>query len=146
MSLLEEIRAASLAARKAKAPNASFLITLLGEAIRPGKDNGNRESTDEEVTKVIRKFKAGLDESIKALQARGDKAGLDKLTIEMTALSPFLPQLLSEVELRSIIETLILGSPSPNIGQIMGALKKSYNGKYDGALASKIIKETLSND
>lgn len=145
MSLLEQIRAASLAARKAKSANASFLITLLGEATRPGKDNGNRESTDEEVFKVINKFKAGLDESIKAMQARNDEAGLQKLNNEMAALTPFLPQLLTESELRNIIEALISGSPSPSIGQIFGALKKSYGGKFDGEMASAIIKETLSH-
>ncbi|MSU91884.1 hypothetical protein GE300_20115 [Rhodobacteraceae bacterium 2CG4] len=57
MSLLQTIRADALAARKAKAPEAGVLVTLIGEIdtkakLRPA----GSELTDDEVVAVVKKF------------------------------------------------------------------------------------------
>ncbi|HLP27579.1 MAG TPA: hypothetical protein VK147_02990, partial [Candidatus Didemnitutus sp.] len=61
--LLQQIRDAALAARKAAFGPAAepqwrkdLLVTLLSEAEMFGKNEANRESTDEEVIGVIKKF------------------------------------------------------------------------------------------
>jgi len=65
MSLLQDIKNASLEARKIKSELSSFLVTLYAEAAKIGKDSGNRESTDEEVIKILKKFKSNAEELIK---------------------------------------------------------------------------------
>lgn len=144
MSLLQELKDASVEARKCKSVLSSFMITLYSESAMVGKTKGNRESTDEEVLSVIRKFKAGAEEVLGILQSKTerDTVAISRALSELTILNSYLPVLYSEEELSEIIQTII-NNGATNIGQIMGALKAQHSGKYDGALASKIIKELL---
>jgi hypothetical protein len=61
MSLIQTIKADQVQARKARSASASILTTLIGEAEMIGKNAGDRESTDEEVIAIIKKFIKNLD-------------------------------------------------------------------------------------
>ena len=64
MSLIQDIKSASLVARKAReTKKAESLITLYSEASMIGKNDGNRESTDAETIAVIKKFIKNIDET-----------------------------------------------------------------------------------
>jgi len=62
MTLMEQIKTAQVTARKTGAQEASLLTTLLGEAAMVGK-NANRETTDQEVVAVVKKFVKNIDEN-----------------------------------------------------------------------------------
>ena len=82
--ILEKIKNASLAARKAKeALAATLLTTLYSEAVNVGKNNGNRDTTDAEAVAVVKKFLKGVDETISYLE----KTGGDNATALTTARS-----------------------------------------------------------
>lgn len=134
MTLLERIRAKSLAARKAHSPIASFLVTLLSEASLPGK-NANRESTDAETQSVIEKFMKNAKANL--------KLGVFGAGNEITTLEEFIPQQLTEDELRALV-TELTDTYDGNIGAIMSHLKEEYSGHYDGKTAASIIKEVLT--
>jgi uncharacterized protein YqeY len=136
MSKIQEIKDSLLQARKSRDTLSSALLsTLLGEALMIGKNDGNRESTDAEVIKVIKKFIANNEETIKLT---GPNA---KLGAEIVTLESFLPAQLSADELDRIISDLIL--KGNNMGQVMKLLKEQYAGTYDGAAASALIKAKL---
>jgi uncharacterized protein YqeY len=145
MTLIFEIKAAQLAARKERrAADVAVLTTLIGEAEIIGKNDGNRAVTDQEVQAVIKKFIKNIDEVLKVVNP-----GSDQFTTaqeEKILLSTFLPVQLSEADLRLIIQTVIdahqLVAPK-GLGVLMKELKDSHNGTYDGALASKLAKELL---
>ena len=62
MTLLAKLKADSLQARKdGNKVAANLLVTLVSEATMVGKNAGNRDSTDEEVQRVVKKF---LDNTI----------------------------------------------------------------------------------
>lgn len=149
MKLIEKIKAEQLAARKAKnSTRAQVLTTLIGEADMIGKNADNRTPTDEEVVAILKKFIKNLDEVIRIAGDYRDSDRLDSAVGEKDILSEFLPQQLTEKELRGIIQTLVdsLENKSPkDMGKVLGSLKQTYAGMYDGALASKITKELLSN-
>lgn len=140
MSLLSQIRDQSLAARKAKDTVAvALLVTLLSEAERPGLDDGKRESTDAEVMATVRKFLKNIGETI---AARGET---DTLVREKTILEGFLPQQMSEDQLREAIVAIaadkgIAHITAKDTGALMGGLKARYAGQYDGGQASALIK------
>ena len=145
MSLLQQIREDSVIARKAKAVEALFLVTLLGEASRPGLDDGKRESTDAEVVKVVKKFTDGAKELLAAVEKVDDKAKIVACKLELELLAKYTPQQMSEDEIKAAIESFVEAAPgNPNIGQIMGFLKNSFAGKYDAGVASKLVKELLT--
>lgn len=141
MSLIQTIKAAQLQARKAKSFSVPVLTTLIGEADAVGKNNGNREVTDAEVVAMIKKFVKNLDEVIKVAPAGSSAHGAS--LAEKGVLEAFLPQQLSEAELKVVLADII-DVGEPNMGQVMKELKAKYDGQYDGALASKLIKEMLA--
>lgn len=150
MSLLQQIKDASLEARKNKRGDASFLITLYAEAARIGKDKGQRISTDQEVIAVLKKFRDNAQIVINtAEQYPSDKAreSAKQAALELATIDWFLPTMMTKDELEAVINGYIVSTPeltSKSMGVIMGMLKLDYPGKYDGAMASTLVKEALS--
>lgn len=150
MSLLQQIKDASLTARKQKDSMAAFLVTLYAEAARVGKDKGQRDSTDEEVIAVLEKFKKGAREIIETAQDNpSDYANTlaAEAQQEILLLEQYLPKQLSEDELTAIINGYVVSTPdvsAKSMGLIMGKLKQEHGGLYDGSLASRLVKEALS--
>lgn len=145
MSLLKSIKDNQLQARKNKKKELSTsLTTLLGEAAMVGKNNGDRESTDEEVIIVIKKFIKNNEEVIKFADIES-KVYINALE-ENVCLTRYLPDQLTESEISNIVLQYIEGldeTPS-NMGEIMRFLKENYAGKYNGKDASNIVKELLN--
>jgi len=143
--LINTIKADQLQARKNKiSGEISLLTTLLGEASMPGKNDGNRESTDEEVIAVIKKFIKNANEIIKA--ADGGLGMSTSAQAEIDILEKYLPKQLSEAELVIAINEIVDDLPEKNpraMGQVMGMLKKKYQGNYDGKSASTLVKAAL---
>lgn len=143
--LLESIRLQSLEARRAKDTlRATLLVTLFAEAARVGKDAGNRETTDEETQKVVRKFLKGVDESLAVLK---DESARATAQAEKAILEGLLPQKVAGAELRAVVEELVAALPekgSKQMGAVMKALKERLAGAYDGAEATVLVKAALA--
>jgi uncharacterized protein YqeY len=146
MSLLQQIKEDSVQLRKLKDANAATLITLYSECAMFGKTNGNRDTTDEECVKIVKKFIAGAEELQGFFEKRGDAEKAAKATDELKMFNKYVPQQMSELQLRTYLDILIgeIEHSEKNMGRIMAELKRLYPGQYDGALASKIVKEMLS--
>ena len=144
--LIDKIRADMIQARKTGSGVAkSLLVTLFAEASRVGKDKRNGLSTDEECISVIRKFAANADETYKILSGCGKDTSA--LTQELAILQSYLPQQMTVDELTVVIEQIVLDqnlSGPKAIGQVMANLKASHAGKYDGKMASDIVKKVFS--
>ncbi len=142
MSLLQQIKSKSVQFRKNKDPMAVFLITLYSESSRPGLDDGKRESTDEEVIRVLKKFKDGakmvMDNSSSTTAETYLQAQQEILLID-----DFLPRQMTSDELHQIIKNTI-DTGVNNLGGIMKYLNTHHAGLYDGALASQITRQLLA--
>ena len=142
MTLFEKIKADQLAARKAHNSLASSLLTtLIGEAAMIGKNNGDRDVTDAEVQAVIKKFVKGMDETLDYLKDSTSEASATILA-EKALLIPYLPTQMDEEELTKVVE-LIVFEVGGNMGKVMAELKTRYAGKYDGKMASTIVKSVI---
>jgi len=144
--LFEQLKKDSLLARKEKNTiSANLLSTLISEASMIGKNDGNREPTNEEIYGIIKKFLKSNKESIAALEQSQRDSTNEKE--EKAILESYLPKQLPEEELEKIIQEMIdkLPEKSPKLmGKIMGDLKKDYSGLFDGQMASNIAKKLLS--
>ena len=141
MSTLSQIKSdLDIARRERNSELLTLLVTLYSESSMVGKTKRNGESTDEEVLSVIRKFKVGVEEIIKI------KGNTPELDFEISLYNQYLPQLLSEAELSVIISDIVneLPDKSPKqMGSVMKTLKDKYLGRYDGNLASQLVKKIL---
>lgn len=152
MSLIENIKADQIAARKAKnAVAATLLTTLLGEANMVAKNAQRDLPTDGEVAAVLKKFLDGNAATQEALQkARATDATLERLAVaveEQKILEGFkslLPKQLTEDELKAIVREAIVNGAKEDMGALMGVLKKNHEGLYDGKLASAVVRAALA--
>lgn len=146
MTLLEKIKQDNIAARKAKnTVKSALLTTLVSEISNIGKNDGNRETTEPESIAVVKKFIKGVDETLKALEFSSNPRVLVAIE-EKKILESYLPTQLSEIELTAVVDQIIstLADRSPKqMGVVMKRLKEMHDGRYDGKIASGIIKSRL---
>jgi hypothetical protein len=133
--LIEQIKKNQIQARKARnALEASLLTTLIGELETAAKSTG-KAIDDAAVVATVKKFIKNIEQLLAAAPSEAAEA-------ERALLQQYLPKQLSEDQLRAAI-TEIIGAGQAAVGQIMGELKKKFSGQYDGALASKLVKEMV---
>lgn len=118
---------------------------ILNEEVALGRrDEG---LSDEEIEKIIAREVKKRNESA-ALYDQNDRSELaDNERKEIEVISRYLPEQLSEDELRSIIAAKIaeLGVSGPQaMGQVIGAVKQQVGSKADGATLARIVKESLN--
>ena len=141
MTLIEQIKAAQLTARKNRdAAAAASLTTLIGEAEMIGK-NANRVVHDLEVVGILKKFIDNIDFTLSKVIE-----GTEKHIAEKTLLQQFLPSQLDVIQLTKIIvaiKTEVGATTQKDMGKIMALLKSRHEGTYDGKVASAIVKSAL---
>jgi len=130
MSLQTQIREDMIAAMKSRdTETVSLLRVVAGEFGRVGKD-----LSDEEALKVLRKMSENATE-------------LGNLE-EVEILDKYLPQMLGEFQLKTIIGGIIQKnqySGMQDMGKVMGTLKSHpMTAQIDGKIASQITRELLS--
>lgn len=138
-NLLEQIEEDRLQARKDQRRfKSGVLTTLVAEAAMVGKNaTPPRQSTDEEVVSVIKKFIKNIDQTLSFLgdpEKRND-VEYESLIQEKKVLEEYLPSQLSEAGLREIAFTFT------NKGEFMQFLKINHPGQYDGRLASDVFSQ-----
>lgn len=148
--LLEKLKNEQLAARKNKeAVAVSLLTTLYSEAVNVGKNDGNRQTTDDEVISVVKKFIKSAMENKEIYTKSSNLEKLSLITQELVLLQEYLPETVSDEKIKlatlKIIADLSLPKNSASMGRIMKELKSQFGSSLDGGVASKLIKELLSS-
>jgi uncharacterized protein YqeY len=139
--LMQQLKADQLQARKnGNKAEATLLTTLIGEAATIGKNDGNRETNDQEVIQVIKKFIKGVDDTLTILYAQRSYDSAETMEQEKKILSAYLPKQMNGQE---IMDALAASGLQLNKGTCMKYLKDNFAGKFDGKLASQIIDELL---
>jgi uncharacterized protein YqeY len=143
MSLIAQIKKDLMTARKARQQfEINSLTTLVGEAEMIGKNAGNRETTDEEVIKLIGKTVSGINDTVKLLPST-DARVADMLK-ERELISKYLPQAISDEKVKediaAVLKTFLLKVEPKSMGVVSKSLKEAYGLQYDGAQVSRIFK------
>ena len=144
--LVNEIKNMLDKARKEKNKEASFLSMLYSEVAMVGKNNGNRETTNDEALKILQKTKHTTQEVIQTAIKTGRVDVVNKSEHELKIIESFLPVEKTREELDSIIESFLQETDRSKkaMGIVMKKLKENFAGQYDGKVASEILKNKLS--
>ena len=131
MNLKERINADFMTAFKAKdMDRKNFLGVVKGEIQNEeGRKIGRTVSSDDMVIAILRKMEKSLKQT-----------NTPEAISELEYIKPYLPQLMSEEQIRQIIAGYIV-SGFTNAGAIMGTFNKEHKGLADNKLVSEIIKE-----
>lgn len=103
--------------------------------------------TDQQAIEVLSSCAKKRRESIEQYEKGGRSDLVQKEQFELDIITSFLPQQLSEDELRQLITTAITqsGADSPQkMGLVMKILMPQIKGKADGKLVNKIVSELLA--
>jgi uncharacterized protein len=103
--------------------------------------------TDETETKALQKMVKQRKETADLYITQNRKDLADVELSQAAVIEAYLPQQMSEDEIKSEIAKIIAttGAASPaDMGKVMGVASKQLAGKADGKLISTIVKELLS--
>jgi len=140
MTVIEKLKAESLRLRKERNPIAASITFALSEIEKVGKNNGNRETTDDEAIKVIQKLVATIDENLKVATDDGRKIAFN---FEKQILQSVLPQMASEEEIRASMAKAFENFNFTNKGDVMKWAKSRWGSLADMKLVGSIASEML---
>lgn len=141
MSVIEKLKAESIALRKTRSPIAPSILFALSEIEKVGKNNGNRETTEDEAIKVIQKLIVTIDENLKLVTDENRKTAL---SFERQVLSGVLPQMASDSEITNFLRELFTGKREgdiPKKGEVMKALRDKFGALIDMKRAGQLATE-----
>ena len=102
--------------------------------------------TDEDMILILNKMVKQRRESIELYKQGGRQDLVDKETKELKKIQEYLPEQLSEEEIKEICEQAInnlKASSLKDMGKVMGIIKSKYKGSVDLSIAGKILKDKL---
>lgn len=67
----------------------------------------------------------------------------EEIEAELVVMQEFLPKQLTQEEVQAIIDQIKASQENPNMGAIMKELSAQIKGKFDGKLASQMVKDSL---
>lgn len=148
MGLSERLTEEMKAAMKAGPAGRQRLETIrfLRAALKNVEIDKKAPLTDDEVLGVIAKQVKQLRDSIVEFEKGGRQDLADKANTEIEILSSYLPEQMSEAEVRKLAQEIIaaVGAQAPrDMGKVMGPLVARTKGRADGKMVNQIVRELL---
>lgn len=123
-------------------------MRLLAAAVKYREVEVGHELTEEEFLEVVTREAKRRNEAVEAYE-RGSRPELaEKERAEAAILQAYLPEQLSEVEVRALLEEAIeaTGADEPGeVGKVMAWIMARHRGRVDGALVNALARERLSD-
>jgi uncharacterized protein len=148
--LRDDINNALKDAMKARDERRVSTLRLVNSTLKnadiEARGQGKAQLGDDEILSVLQKMIKQRQESITLYEQGGRNELAQQERDEITIISAYLPQQLSDEEMRAAIAQAITetGAASmKDMGKVIGALKQKYAGQMDFAKASAIIKGLL---
>ena len=149
--LREKINEATKAAMKAGDKLKLSTLRLMTAAIQNGdieaRTAGRKPLADDELLGVFQKLIKQRQESVELYEKGGRAELAKKEKDEIEVIKGFLPQQMSEAEVKAAIAEIIKQTNAASVkdmGKVMAALKERYAGKMDFGKASGAVKGLLA--
>lgn len=137
--IIEEIKKANVEALKSKNANLRSIYSVLINKYMQAEINAranNTEVSDVDMVKIIQKTVKELDEESANYKKVGNTEECENILLQKKAIEKYLPQMLSEEEIRRIILTL----EDKTVPSVMRHFKTNYNGKCEMKTVSDVLK------
>ncbi len=147
MGLKDDLSANVVKALKAKEKEIVSTLRFLLSAVKNKEKDLRRDITDDEVQAVALAQVKQRQDSIEQFEKGGRKDLVDKERAELEILKAYIPEQLSEDELRSIVQGAIKETGAEtmkDMGKLMKAVMAKAKGKADGKAVNEIVKELLN--
>ena len=144
--LHDDMTAALKARDEIRKSTLRMALTAITKAEVAGKEA--RELSDAEIVDVLGSEAKKRRESVVAYREAGRAELADKEQAEADILAEYLPEQLTEDEIKTLVTEAIAATGAADlgprgIGKVMGALQPKVKGKADGAVVSAEVKRQL---
>jgi uncharacterized protein YqeY len=122
-------------------------LRMVLAAVQRAEKEGKHRLSDDEMVGVLAKELKVRNESVDSFRAGGRADLVAKEEAAIAVVSEFLPQPLSEAELRALVNQAIeeTGAASPrDMGKVMGWLSPRTRGRADGKVVSQLVTQLLA--
>ena len=146
MSLFKKIQNDMYTAMKAGEKESTNTLRITLAKLKDKQIEKRDNLTEEEVIKIIQTLVKQRKESIELYIKGGRNELADIEKNEIALLKKYLPQMISENDIKNIVETVIneVGATSmSDMGKIMPEVMKRGKGLIDGRIAQKFVQESL---
>ena len=147
MPTLDQISKELLDAMKSKDAVRTSTLRMLVAALRNKEIAKPKTLTEGDVLEVIQSEAKRRRESIDEYGKAGRPDLASKEAAELNILKVYLPQMLSEAELKALVREAIQssGAKTPQeLGRVMSIIMPQIKGRADGKQAQTLVKEMLS--
>ena len=123
----------------------NILRTLLS-TLKEKQIEKKEDINEDEYLSIIKRLVKQLKESADAYQKAGRSELYEKEVSELDILKEYLPEILSQQQTLDLVKKVI-GKTSANslsdMGKVMSLIMQNGNGKVDGKIANRLVKELL---
>ncbi|MDZ7843947.1 MAG: GatB/YqeY domain-containing protein [Anaerolineales bacterium] len=147
MDIKENLREELKDAMRSNDPLRKTTLRMALAEIKNQEIEKKEELSEPEILNILQKEVKARRETIEGAEQADRQDLIAKAEAEIEVLEEFLPQQLSDDELRGLAEDVIkkVGASSmADIGSVMGQLMPQIRGKADGKDANRIVRELLS--
>lgn len=144
--LKQQIDTDTLNAMKAKDEEILSVLRMLKSAIKNKEIEAKKELEDADIVSVIQSQIKTRRDSIEMYKSGGRQELAQKEEKEIEILQKYLPEQMTEEQIREIVKKAITetrASQIQDIGKVMGKIMPELKGKADGSMISKVVKEEL---
>jgi len=124
---------------------AGTLRTLLAK-LKDRQINNRKDLTEKDCISVIKTLVKQREEAANMYEKAGRDSLAQKEKIEFDILNSYLPEMMSEVEIRNLVESVILETNAKGItemGKVMPLVMQKGGDAIDGKMANQILRELL---
>lgn len=149
MSLKEQLTEDMKQAMKAREAGKLRLsvIRMVRAAIKNVEIDSKKELTEDGVLTIVAKEVKMRRDSIEEFKNANRQDLVDQLELEIAVLLPYLPQQLTEAEIRDLVSEAVAASgaaSSKDMGKVMALLMPNVKGRADGKLVNNIVRDLLN--
>lgn len=147
MSLSERLNDDMKLAMKSQDKFKLSVIRMVRAAIKNIEIDQRKTLDDQEVLDVLNREIKQRKDSLQEFEKAGRDDLAENLKAEIAVLMEYMPQQLSEEEVKAIVQQTIqeLGASSKaDMGKVMGALMPKVKGLADGKLVNQYVQQLLS--
>ena len=123
----------------------NILRTLLS-TVKEKQIEKKEDINEEEYLSIIKRLVKQLKESADAYQKAGRSELYEKEVSELDILKEYLPEILSEQQTLDLVKEVISQTSANSLsdmGKVMSLIMQKSNGKVDGKIANRLVKELL---
>jgi len=146
MDFTDQIKQDMYSAMKSGDKIRTNILRILLSSLKDKQIEKKDSLNEEEYFGVIKRFVKQLKEAADAYQKAGRLELAEKETLELNILKKYLPEIFSEEQTLNLVKEVIAQTSANNLsdmGKVMSAVMQQSNGKVDGGIANRLVKELL---